>query len=407
MRIQGLVRVFNHVRSRLQAGLQPGEVEAFRQQVTATVQQVEEICRQHGMTPDRLPAPSRLAYVFLKELDLDHLPITQTSEPAGVTPSFKVKNVVKIGDHFAARLWQPLSRWLASPSALMQLKREMGDQVAAIERICAQHNVTPSALEVPSRHVYCWLKFLSSEDNLALHLEALQRARDAIGEHQPRPAHPVHVHLISMQSVWRKRQYRNAVLLKVNEGFLNADQGVWGAVIHRALSGRDPGQDHLIHEFTESDDFSEVIFEMESFAAATTLSGRGRAHDLDESFDRVNAAYFAGRMSKPRLVWNRTLTAQKFGHYQPSRDTLMVSTSLDDPRVPAYMVDFVMYHELLHKQHGVTTVNGRRLAHSPGFRADERRFAEYDEAKRHLDELALRQRGLSGRIMTMEADDMG
>jgi hypothetical protein len=294
---------------------------------------------------------------------------------------------------------------LASPGTLTQLKREMGDQVSAIERICAQHDATPSALEAPSRQVYCWLKFLSSVDNLALHLAALQRARESIGELQPRPTHPVHVHLISMQSVLRKRQYRNAVLLKVNEGFLNADQGVWRTVIHRAMSGRNPTSDLLIHEFTESDDFSEVIFEMGSFAAATTLSGRGRSHDLDESFERVNAAYFAGRMPKPSLVWNRTLTARKFGHYQPSRDTLMVSTSLDDPRVPAYMVDFVMYHELLHKKHGVAIVNGRRLAHSPDFRADERRFAEYDEAKRHLNELALRQRGSSGFIMTVEPDD--
>jgi predicted metal-dependent hydrolase len=110
----------------------------------------------------------------------------------------------------------------------------------------------------------------------------------------------------------------------------------------------------------------------------------------------VNAVYFEGRMPKPALVWNRTLTARKFGHYQPVRDTVMVSVSLDDPKVPAYVVDFVMYHELLHKKHGVTTLNGRRLAHSPEFRADERRYAEYREAERLLNELALRQRGLSG-----------
>jgi hypothetical protein len=63
-----------------------------------------------------------------------------------------------------------------------------------------------------------------------------------------------------------------------------------------------------------------------------------------------------------------------------------------------------MYHELLHKKHGVRTVNGRQLAHSPSFRADERQFAEYDEAKRHLDELAMRQQGLSGLTATVGPD---
>ncbi|MGH9938786.1 MAG: M48 family peptidase, partial [Blastocatellia bacterium] len=59
MRINGLVRFFNHVRSQLQAGLTPDEVEPFRQHVKKIVRDVEAICRQQGAGPDRLPAPSR------------------------------------------------------------------------------------------------------------------------------------------------------------------------------------------------------------------------------------------------------------------------------------------------------------------------------------------------------------
>jgi predicted metal-dependent hydrolase len=72
----------------------------------------------------------------------------------------------------------------------------------------------------------------------------------------------------------------------------------------------------------------------------------------------------------------------------------MISVTLDAASVPASLVDFVMYHELLHKKHGSLIVNGRRLAHSPAFRADERQFAGYEEAERLLRELALRQRGM-------------
>jgi hypothetical protein len=280
----------------------------------------------------------------------------------------------------------------------------MGQQVTVVERICAQHAQTPAALEAPSRQVYCWLKFLCGEDNLTLHLAALRRASEAAGEQQLSPDRPIHVYLTWLNALWRKREYRNAVLVKVNEGFLNADQPVWRALMQNALAQRAPANDHLIREFASSDDFSEALFEIESFAAATTQSARGHAHDLDESFARVNAAYFGSQMPKPKLVWNRTLTARKFGHYQPSRDTLMVSVSLDDARVPGFVVDFVMYHELLHKKHGVMIVNGRQLVHSPSFRADERKFAEYHEAERRLHELALRQRGASGLIVMEESD---
>lgn len=405
MKIKGLVRVFNHVRSQLQAGLTPEEVEPFRRQVQTVVSEVEEICREHGVEPHQLPAPSRLAYLFLKELDLDNLPVIRDREPAGVTPPFRVKNVVKIRDHFAERLWQQLGSFRTAPGARAQLAREIGDQISAIERICALHGSTPAALESPSRQVYCWLKFLNSGDNLTLHMEALQRAQDALGGLHLHLGLPVHVHLINLNALWRKRQYRNAVLLKVNQGFQNADQKVWQRVVDCAVSQRDPMNARLIREFVDSDDFSEVLFELEAFAASTTGSARGRAHDLEESFARVNAAYFSGRMPKPALVWNRTPTARKFGHYQPGRDTLMLSVTLDDRRVPAYVIDFVMYHELLHKKHGVMTVGGRRLAHSPNFRADERRFAEYQEGRRYLDELALRQQGGSGLIMTAGPDD--
>jgi transposase-like protein len=404
MRIKGLVRVFNQVRSRLQAGLAPDEVEPFKRQVNATVRDVEEICRQHGVTPSQLPTPSRLAYVFLKELDLDHLPVRVTGEPAQIAPAFRIRNVVKLGDQLAERIWQQLAALTTSKEARTTLVREMTNQASAIERICAQHSVTPSALEAPSRLGYCWLKFLCSEDHLTLHLAALQRARDAAVECQHRGP-PVHIHLIGSNMLWRKREYQNAVLVKVNQGFLNADQEVWRALIKNALTRGEAESGHLARTFAASDEFSEVIFDLESFAAASAPSARGRAHDLEESFARVNATYFGGQMAKPTLVWNRTLTARKFGHYQPGRDTVMVSISLDDAKVPDFVVDFVIYHELLHKKHGVMTVNGRRLVHSSGFRADERRFAKYYEAEREIKELALRQRGLSEQTTMMELDE--
>ena len=47
---------------------------------------------------------------------------------------------------------------------------------------------------------------------------------------------------------------------------------------------------------------------------------------------------------------------------------------LNDERVPKYVVEFVMYHELLHKAHGIGFATSRRTMHTPAFRADERRF---------------------------------
>jgi hypothetical protein len=395
MRIKGLIRIFNQVRSQLQTGLRPEDVEQFRQRVKRVVRDVEDICRHHGTTPESLPAPSRMAYIFLKELDLDNLPLNQTGENTGTTAVLKVKNVVKNGDYFAERLWQNLNLLLSSPGHRDQTKREMGEHASSIERICQIHGVTPSALEIPSRQIYCWLKFLSSEDNLELHLEALQRAKSIIKEQHARHPLPVYLHLTVMNALWRKRQYPNASLIKVNEGFLYADRDVWRAIIHNALSDCHPDHDLRIREYAMTDDFDELLIEIESAASPPALPPRGRVHNLDESFDRVNSTYFGGLMERPKIVWNRAPTMHKFGHYQTGRDTIMISVSLDDPGIPNYVIDFVMYHELLHKKHGSAPVNGRRQVHSPSFRADERRFAQYSEAKHTINNLARKQRGLN------------
>ncbi len=390
MRIEGLVRFFNHVRSQLQAGLAPDEVEPFKEQVRRIVGDVEAICRRRGAGIDQLPAPSRRAYLFLRDLDLDNLPTRKAGGPEAAKTGFRVKNVVKTGEYFADRLWRGLDSLLTEPPSRARLISEMAGQAESIERVCAQHGQTPAALESPSRRVYCWLKFLANRDQMAAHLEALKLARQAAGQYPLPPERPLSLHLISLNHLWRRRDYQNATLLKAHIGFQNADREVWRSLLQSALGRAVPAAEQTYREFAASEDFNESLFELESFASPPPPPARGRAHDLNEIFERVNETYFGGLMPKPTLTWNRTLTARKFGHYQPGRDTIMISVTLDDPEVPAFALDFVMYHELLHKKHGSLTVNGRRLSHSPAFRAEERRFAQYHEAERLIHELALR-----------------
>src|SRR4030095_13286143 len=124
MRINGLIRFFNHVRSQLQAGLTPDEVEQFKQQVKKSVREVEAICRRHGAGIDHLPAPSRRAYVFLRDLDLDNLPRRRAGEPAAAKTGFRIKNVVKTGEYFADRMWRGLDSALREPQARARLVAE-------------------------------------------------------------------------------------------------------------------------------------------------------------------------------------------------------------------------------------------------------------------------------------------
>jgi predicted metal-dependent hydrolase len=393
IRIKGLVRAASQIRQQLQAGIRPAVAQPFREQVASILRKVETFCARGGATPDFLPTRSRQAYRYLKGLNLEHLPLPSTRGTRAAGASLRIKNVVKIGDYLADLCWQQTNSRANSDTTHVRIRRDIQHHADAIEKVCARQQGNPTDLATPTRRVYCWLRFLLNEDNLAQHRAALAQARVIVEHSQPQLDRPLRLYLVSLDSLWRKNQYNNALLLRVNEGFLTADQEVWEALIGTALYQRNRDHDHKVRDFGESEEFSEVIFELETFAGLSTTTARGQHHDLEESFHRVNDTYFQGSISKPNLAWSRTQTVQTFGHYQAGRDMVTLSLSLDQPTVPPALVDYLMYHELLHKKHGTTVVNGRRLVHTPAFKSDERNFPDYQAVGHQLKELALSLRG--------------
>ena len=64
----------------------------------------------------------------------------------------------------------------------------------------------------------------------------------------------------------------------------------------------------------------------------------------------------------------------------------MVNKQLDRPRVPRYVVDYILYHEMLHIVHKGLFSKFGRDDHYVDFYRDERKFDKYQEAERWLKE---------------------
>jgi hypothetical protein len=120
-----------------------------------------------------------------------------------------------------------------------------------------------------------------------------------------------------------------------------------------------------------------------------TTSPRGKVYDLDELFGELNEHYFAGQLERPVLSWSQRATRRVLGHNDHVHGAIIISRTLDSPRVPRLLVEYVLYHEMLHIKHPPRPARGRTIYHSAAFRADERRFERFDEAHRLLDEIAL------------------
>lgn len=108
---------------------------------------------------------------------------------------------------------------------------------------------------------------------------------------------------------------------------------------------------------------------------------RGRHMDLEESFDRLNREYFEGGLSKPRITWSVQKARRTLGRYDATRHCIYISRIFDTPDIPAYVADYVMYHEMLHVKHQSRIHDCRILVHTPEFRAEEKRFREYQKAR--------------------------
>lgn len=101
--------------------------------------------------------------------------------------------------------------------------------------------------------------------------------------------------------------------------------------------------------------------------------------ELEGSFHRVNEQFFNGLMDKPNLVFAAE-SFHKLGSYDYSSDTIHISTIFQDlPDEELRILDYVIYHELLHKKHSFNVKDGRHRSHTKAFRDDEKKFGETAE----------------------------
>ena len=108
---------------------------------------------------------------------------------------------------------------------------------------------------------------------------------------------------------------------------------------------------------------------------------RGGHVDLDALFSRLNEQYFGCSLDKPQLSWSAKRSRYVLGRYDTTHHVIFISRIFDDPEIPAYVAEYVLFHEMLHVKHRSCVHNARLVVHTPEFKAEERTFLQYQEAK--------------------------
>lgn len=111
---------------------------------------------------------------------------------------------------------------------------------------------------------------------------------------------------------------------------------------------------------------------------------KGRFFDLETIFEKLNERYFGGELRIRHIGWTVNPARTVLGRHDPAHESIVISRVLDRPGVAALLVEFIVYHEMLHVRYPVERSHDRRLVHSPDFRAAEKRFANYAQAEKLL-----------------------
>jgi hypothetical protein len=164
-------------------------------------------------------------------------------------------------------------------------------------------------------------------------------------------------------------------------------QEALAAILISKLFRKTPPPEHLAcyRGYLNRADFLRALHMVKQERGRKTCNGpRGHFYDLNHIFEEVNRKYFQSHLPRPRLGWSLRSSRTTLGHYDPSHNTIVLSSLLDSGSAPLFIVQFVMFHEMLHLRHPVRHQGIRRCVHTKEFKKAEREFDNYAAAKKAL-----------------------
>jgi len=220
-------------------------------------------------------------------------------------------------------------------------------------------------------------------------VQAARRVADEIAEELGEPVRLiVHDNRSTMVSF---RRAAGALHYRVHHMFLDAPGEVVRALAHfagpargAAARRRDAGG--------RIDAFVRTRRDRIGAPKVGRLQPRGRAHDLQAIFDRLNAQEFDGAI-QARIGWGAVRPGArrrtvKTGVYLQDARVIRIHPTLDRPEVPEFYVAAVVFHEMLHQAVPAREVGRRRIVHGPEFRRRELAYRDHARARawelRHL-----------------------
>jgi predicted SprT family Zn-dependent metalloprotease len=152
-------------------------------------------------------------------------------------------------------------------------------------------------------------------------------------------------------------------------------------VLGRLMKEVDSAFKNLIRSFLEA----KVLPTVEAIPEAD-MGRSANGFDLKEIFDRLNAEYFDNKIQAD-VGWGRDSRKKnrsgfRFGSYDRAKKIIRLHPRLNQEFVPFTVVELTVYHEMCHQWAPSFKRNGVWRDHHPEFKAKEKEYRFYQEARR-------------------------
>jgi hypothetical protein len=164
--------------------------------------------------------------------------------------------------------------------------------------------------------------------------------------------------------------------------FLNAPQNVMDALacyLKRQDKIIAPTVKAFIEDKLKAIDYSQQIDQKK-------LYSQGNVYNLQLIYNKLNAEYFGNQLNL-YITWfgkpnRRCRSRVTFGLFHDSLKLIKVNRLLDSPSFPYYLIEYVVYHEMVHHVcPPYFDVNGQHHIHTKEFKEREALFRDYDLAQ--------------------------
>lgn len=111
------------------------------------------------------------------------------------------------------------------------------------------------------------------------------------------------------------------------------------------------------------------------------LEAQGQRYNLNEITARLVAENpVLQTLPVPPLGFSRNESLTRLGFYDEETHEIVISKTLDKKTVPIFVIEYVVFHELLHAKHPSRHNTHRRTVHPRAFRQDEKKYPLYGDA---------------------------